>query len=124
MELHNSGDITCRLAGTAVDAALGFSLKGMSLIEPLAEDQRPLRQHRWNEVATGAMAIAVTHYRDEAGDPQILQNLHLPFAGTTETGSRVFLVHTNVRPRFGGKTFRSPKWDVGLPDVYRDMRLA
>lgn len=123
MEVHSSGDVTCRLAGTAVDAALGYPLAGRSLMSALTDQERPIRQHRWSKVVTGSVATAMTAYHDQTGEPRLMQNLHLPFSGKTESGSRIFLLHTNVRPVFRGEIFRSPKWGVGLPDEYRDAGL-
>lgn len=123
-DFNFAGDISCRLAGTAVDAGLGFALTGKQFLSFVSGADRTTRQNRLGRVVAGGVATAKSTYTDGRGDMRTFENLHLPFSGVTETGSRQFLIHTNVRPSLQDKWHRPAKWHAGLPDEFNLRSFA
>jgi hypothetical protein len=124
LEINSTGDIHCRLAGTAIDAGLGFFLTGRSFLDFVPKSERHIRQERLASVVDGAVAAAKTMYENYVGDSDIMENLHLPFSGQSENGSRQFLIHTNVRPNTHEIVRRPRSWNAGFPDEYVMERFA
>lgn len=117
-EVTSAGDVFCRLTGTAIDTGLGFLLAGRNYVEFVPKTERHLRQQRLTAVVDGAVAVGRTAYRSPVGRLQMMENLHLPFSGRSETGSRQYLIHTNVRPTLEDICRRPEKWDAGFPDEF------
>ena len=117
-EVTSAGDAFCRLAGTAIDVGLGFSLTGRNYVELVPKPEQHLREYRLTAVVNGAVAVARTAYRCPVGRLQMMENLHLPFSGQSETGSRQYLLHTNVRPTLEDVCRRPKNWNAGLPDEF------
>src|SRR6185312_7982966 len=95
-ELNHCGTAFCRLAGTAIDRGLGFSLVGKDFMSFLSHEEKPIRLLRLRSLVGGSVGVARTSF-DIGGDEFIEENLLLPFGGVTETGSQQFLLHTNIR---------------------------
>jgi hypothetical protein len=117
-EINSDGDINCRLTGTAVDSALGFSLSGKNFLSFVAQQERHIRQKRLAAINRGSVAVARTAYVSHTGEKNILENLHLPFSGATESGARQFVIHTNLRPTHYEMLYRPEKWNAGFPDEF------
>ena len=123
-EINAFGDIVCRLAGTAVDAALGFSIAGKSLLKFVPPDKQHTRQRRLSCLVDGAVAVARSTYRDPSGALRTMENLNLPFGGESETGARQFLIHSNIRPTIQEKLRRPAVWHAGYPEEFHLQRFA
>jgi hypothetical protein len=123
-EINSFGDIVCRLAGTAVDSALGFSLANKSLMKFVPVNEQHTRQRRLGALVEGAVAVARSTYRDPSGVLRTMENLNLPFGGESETGARQFLIHTNIRPTIHEKLRRPAGWHAGYPDEYHLQRFV
>ncbi|HSM97027.1 MAG TPA: PAS domain-containing protein [Rhizomicrobium sp.] len=83
----------CRLAGTAIQRALGREISGCDWRSYTPDSQQAERLHRNTAIARGAVGIGIRNGR--AG---ITQELMLPFADDTEDGARLILFHLDWRP--------------------------
>lgn len=122
-DVHPCGSVVARIAGTAIDRGLGFSLVGRDFISYLPDDQKNIRVKRLHRVVNGFVGVARTPYQAFGKPPAILENLLLPFGDISETGSRQFLLHTNGRPDFSDVIERPENWNAGLPESYDEIPL-
>jgi hypothetical protein len=83
----------CRLAGTAIQHALGREIAGMDWRSYTRPDQHAERLTRNSAIANGAVGVGTR--RGESG---VTQELQLPFADETEDGARLILFHLDWRP--------------------------
>lgn len=122
-DVHQCGTVVARISGTAIDRGLGFSLVGQDFISFLPDDQKSLRVQRLHRVVNGFVGVARTAFRPYGKQEAIMENLLLPFGDISETGSRQFLLHTNVRPELGDLIERPESWNAGLPERYDEIPL-
>ncbi|HEX2593167.1 MAG TPA: PAS domain-containing protein [Rhizomicrobium sp.] len=121
-EVAHSGAVVCRLAGTAIDRGLGWSMVGKDFISLLPEEERPIRVSRLHKVVTDSAGLARTRFQIH-GREFVQENLLLPFDGISETGSQHFLLHTNVRPNDFDLLVRPEAWNTSLPEDYQEIAL-
>lgn len=87
----------CRLAGTAIQRALGREIAGCDWRAYTPAAQHAERLARNCAIATGAVGIGVRNTTTPDG-PSTTQELQLPFADKTEDGARLILFHLDWRP--------------------------
>ena len=83
----------CRLAGTAIQHALGREIAGLDWRSYTRPNQQAERLMRNSAIANGAVGIGTRR-----GDDGVTQELQLPFADETEDGARLILFHLDWRP--------------------------
>lgn len=107
----------CRLAGTAIQHALGREIAGMDWRSYTRADQHAERLTRNSAIASGAVGIGTRH-----GENGVTQELQLPFADATEDGARLILFHLDWRPE---DTLNSEKTILTVPvaDRFRVVSL-
>jgi hypothetical protein len=87
----------CRLAGTAIQRALGREIAGSDWRTYTLPDQQAERLTRNSAIANGAVGIGTRNTITSEG-PSTTQELQLPFADETEDGARLILFHLDWRP--------------------------
>jgi hypothetical protein len=87
----------CRLAGTAIQRALGRELAGLDWRTYTPHHQHAERLQRNSIIADGAVGMGIRHSRAPQG-AGTTQELQLPFADRTEDGARLILFHLDWRP--------------------------
>lgn len=123
-ERYGSGDLVCRLSGSAIDAAIGFQLQGCDMLSMLKDAERSLRIARYTDMAEGTVAAARTPYVTRAGKRGIVENINLPFRPNSEQGTCQFLLHSNVRPTQEDLIQRPAEWHAGIPKEYRALAFG
>ncbi len=123
-ELHANGTPMCRLAGTAIDRALGHAVTGTNLLECLPDDMKEIRRARTAAVVEGGIAISRTSYTTRTGQRGVVESLQLPFQGRCESGSRQYIGHINWRPAMGFATESKPGLGLGLPESYAALPIC
>lgn len=88
----------CRLAGTAIQRALGREIAGSDWRTYTPVDQQAERLKRNSAIANGAVGIGVRNTTTPEGLNSTTQELQLPFADETEDGARLILFHLDWRP--------------------------
>ena len=97
----------CRLAGTAIQRALGREIAGADWRSYTPAGQQGERLLRNSAIANGAVGIGI-----RAGASGSTQELQLPFADETEDGARLILFHLDWRPR---DTLNSGRTVLNIP---------
>jgi len=87
----------CRLAGTAIQRALGREIAGTDWRAYTPHHQHAERLERNSIIASGAVGIG-TRRNNTADGISSTQELQLPFADRTEDGARLILFHLDWRP--------------------------
>jgi hypothetical protein len=107
----------CRLAGTAIQHALGREIAGMDWRSYTRADQHAERLTRNSAIAHGAVGIGTRR-----SENRVTQELQLPFADETEDGARLILFHLDWRPEsiLGGSPSIAP---VPVADQFEVVSL-
>ncbi|MBS0274306.1 MAG: PAS domain-containing protein [Proteobacteria bacterium] len=87
----------CRLAGTAIQRALGREIAGADWRAYTPRHQHAERLERNSIIAKNAIGIG-TRCNSTADGVSSTQELQLPFADQTEDGARLILFHLDWRP--------------------------
>lgn len=90
--------VTCRIAGTVFKLVLGQKLAGADWLAMTPPRHRAQRLVRYSAVAQGAIGVGRRLVGAEGREPQRVEEMMLPFAGTGEDGATPVLVHTDWRP--------------------------
>lgn len=101
----------CRLAGTAIQRALGRELAGCDWRAYTPAAQHAERLQRNCAIANGGVGIGIRSTTAREG-VSTTQELQLPFADETEDGARLILFHLDWRP---GETLNTGKTVLTVP---------
>jgi len=124
IQVFGDGVAVCRIAGTAIEAALGKCLTGCELVSLVPRELRRVRQIRHEALVDGGIALSKNYFCDEFGNTKAEERIYLPFSGVAEDGSRQFLFHTTLRPGSHNFLARPEKWHAGIPDEYTALPLC
>lgn len=111
----------CRLAGTAIQHALGREIAGSDWRSYTLPDQHAERLKRNSAIADGSVGIGIRNTITPGG-PGAMQELQLPFADGTEDSARLIPFHLDWRP---AETLNNGKTVLAVPvaDQFHVMSL-
>ncbi len=118
VEIRPNLDPICRLAGTAIDVAVGRPITGANLLEFVSGEDKAIRQSRLTTIIKGSVSLSRTSY-EQAGLIKWIETVQLPFYGKTEDGSHLYIAHTNWRPSDGFAVPPKAGDPLGFPDSFR-----
>lgn len=112
----------CRLAGTAIQRALGREIAGSDWRAYTPAAQHAERLQRNCAIASGGVGIGIRNTATPEGQ-STTQELQLPFADETEDGARLILFHLDWRP---AETLNTGKRILTVPvaDQFHVMPLV
>lgn len=123
-EVHENGDVVCRLSGRYIDMAFGRTMRGADVLSLVDGEERVRRRARLLAIVDGHVALSKTRYERSDGTAAIAETIQLPFFGTKEDGSRQYVTHTNYRPSSPDSLGRTRPQRDGRPDIYRAISLC
>lgn len=118
VEVRANLEPICRLAGTAIDVGVGRTVTGANLLDFVSDEGKAIRQSRLTTIVEGSASVSRTPYL-QADRTKIIETVQLPFFGTTEDGSRLYMAHTNWRPSDGFAFPPRPSDPLGFPESFR-----